>query len=210
MTTIAPVDVPVCGGRLLPQRVRVRGFTLIELVVTIAVAGILLAIAVPSYKSIVLNNRRASAVNDFVESLTYARGIAVSRRQNVVVCRSAQPTSSAPVCDTSTSTNWNEGWVSFVDTNASGAFDTGEEILRTHEVSASLTLNGVSDTGSNMASRVSFQGSGVTSDTGSVVYCDSRGWTTDARIITLTAGGRLQTFKRGDTGAPSTITSCTP
>ncbi|MBN8772197.1 MAG: GspH/FimT family pseudopilin, partial [Thiobacillus sp.] len=63
-----------------------RGFTLIELVVTLAVAGILLGIAIPNFQLFVMNNRMASQANDLITALNMARSEAVKRAANVMVC----------------------------------------------------------------------------------------------------------------------------
>lgn len=203
---------------------RAPGFTLIELIVTIAVAAILLAIAIPSFNTTLLNNRRAAAVNDFVGAVTYARGVAVSRRKTVTICRSTLPSSSTPTCDTSTANNWNEGWVVFVDGSPPSSSSTTptfatttdptttDELLRSHEpISGGINLRGTGDTGSNIAKWITFQGTGTTSDSGAVVICDSRGWTTDARVVAVTAGGRARSINQADYGSQTpAVSSCTP
>jgi type IV fimbrial biogenesis protein FimT len=65
---------------------RVRGFTLVELMVTIAVAAVLLAIAVPSFRSIILSNRLTTAANNIVDSIHEARLDAIKRNVPVQFC----------------------------------------------------------------------------------------------------------------------------
>ena len=79
-----------------------RGFTLIELVVTLAVAGILLGIAIPNFQLFVMNNRMASQANDLITALSMARSEAVKRAANVMVC-------SGTVCPGAVS--WTQGWI---------------------------------------------------------------------------------------------------
>lgn len=59
------------------------GFTLIELMVTIAVAAILLAVAVPSFRHLIISNRLTTAANDVVTALTVARSEAIKRNADV-------------------------------------------------------------------------------------------------------------------------------
>ena len=67
---------------------RERGFTLIELMVTVSVAAILLAMAAPSLASFIRSNRLTSSANEMVATLQTARTSAVSNRARVVVCPS--------------------------------------------------------------------------------------------------------------------------
>jgi len=88
-----------------------RGFTLIELIVSVTVAGILAAIAVPAFSNFVQNDRDVAQVNSLVESLNYARGEAVKRDASVTVC----PANAAGTA-CSGGANWYGGWV-VVDSN---------------------------------------------------------------------------------------------
>ncbi len=114
-----------------------KGFTLIELMVTLAVAAILLTVGVPSFRATVENNRLTTAANELVSALNLARSEAIKRGVRVTVCKSAD----GATC--TTSGDWEQGWIVFVDLNGDGIFDddgdtipceTGEEcILRTYE-----------------------------------------------------------------------------
>lgn len=103
---------------------RMAGVTLIELLVTITIAGILLAIATPSYTNITNSSRIAAEINGLVGDLQFARSEAIKEGQAITVCASADSTS----C--SGSTNWNTGWIVFYDADGDGNFDNGEVALR--------------------------------------------------------------------------------
>ncbi len=62
---------------------KTTGFTLVELMVTLSVAGILLAIAVPSYRTMVQNNRLAAGANEFISSIESGPQRSTKRRTNI-------------------------------------------------------------------------------------------------------------------------------
>src|SRR5205823_3742250 len=75
-----------------------RGFTLTELMVTVAVAGVLAMVAVPNMRTFLQNNRLSSASNDLLRSFNLARTEAIKHQANVVVCAVADPTLAVAVC----------------------------------------------------------------------------------------------------------------
>ncbi|MBV8620355.1 MAG: GspH/FimT family pseudopilin [Curvibacter sp.] len=101
-----------------------RGFTLLELLVTMAILAIVLAIGVPSFRYIIYSSRISNEVNALVGSLQYARGEAIKRGQSVAVCAS----SDGATC--SGATSWVNGWLVFVDVNGSTTQDTGEPVIQ--------------------------------------------------------------------------------
>ena len=70
----------------VPERCRQRGFTLVELMITVAVAAVLLMIAVPSFRSITLSNRLNTAANDLVSAISVARMEAIKRNASTQFC----------------------------------------------------------------------------------------------------------------------------
>lgn len=95
------------------------GFTLIELMVTLAVAAIMLALAVPSFTTAFNQNRLAGTSNDILASLQGARMEAVRRNVRTVMCRSTD----GATC--SAGAQWT-GWITYADTNRNGALNAGE------------------------------------------------------------------------------------
>lgn len=91
---------------------RGQGFTLIELMITISIAGILLAIAIPSMRDMIHQNRLAGHVNEFVAANMLARSEAIKRGKTVTLCRSTSA-ESASAC-TAGAGDWNTGWLAVV------------------------------------------------------------------------------------------------
>jgi type IV fimbrial biogenesis protein FimT len=100
------------------------GFSLIELMVTIAVLAIVLSIAAPSFQAFVRNNRMTSVANELVSALNLARSEAVRRGKTVTVCQS-DANAATPSCN---GTSWTDGWLVFVGTAGAGDDDSANHI----------------------------------------------------------------------------------
>lgn len=85
---------------------RGSGFTLVELLVTIGVASILLAIAVPSFNQLMVANRLTTQANDFVSAINFARSEAIKRNTSVSLCRVSSATATTCATAVANWTNW--------------------------------------------------------------------------------------------------------
>ena len=175
------------------------GFTLIELIVTIAVAGILLALAVPSFRETTLNNQRAARVNELVSDLNFARGQALALRSPATICRSSNSDANSPTCGSGA--GWEEGWVTFRDNDGDGAFDAGDQVLRRHgalisaeEVARPANQRFSIRGNNNIVNRATFEPSGISGNNGTLVVCDLRNDFRLARVVELAVGGRAESY----------------
>ncbi len=113
-----------------------RGFTLIELIVAMAMVGILVAIAVPSFASLVNGNRLTASVNELAAGIQSARMEAIRRNSRVVLCRSDD----GSTCNGGAG-SW-KGWISFVDANSDNAPDGGAgSILRAATIPGTVEID---------------------------------------------------------------------
>lgn len=113
---------------------RQSGFTLIELMVTIAVLAVLLGLALPSFQGSLRSNRVATATNDMLASLALARSEAIRSTRGGGVCAS----NDGATCGGT----WGDGWLVWADANGSGTLDGGETVLRYSRGNPSLAATG--------------------------------------------------------------------
>lgn len=110
------------NSRTCPAPAAQRGFSLGEVLTTLGVLGLSLALVVPSFSSVTRSNLRAGAINELVATLHVARSEAITRNAPVVVCPSADGLTCARVA-------WETGWIRFVDSNGDYRADQGEPVL---------------------------------------------------------------------------------
>lgn len=106
---------------------KLLGFTLVELLITIAIVSILAAIGVPSFREMLRQNRATSLANELATSLNLARSEAIKRGTPVTLCKSANITDASPTCSTATNAYWQNGWLIFLDKGTIGTFDNASD-----------------------------------------------------------------------------------
>jgi len=127
---------------------------MVELMITISIASILLAVAVPSYQSIMRESRLTTQANELMTALHYARSEAIKRGMRVTICKSPNGSSCGG--------NWSDGWMVFNDAGTAGTVDASDEVLRVFSALKGSTLGG----GLNFADWVSYLPNGRSQGSG--------------------------------------------
>ena len=183
-----------CAPRMI--RPRESGLTLIELMVTLSIISIIVALAGPPYRQFIQNQRLSAASSELQRALSLARAEALTRARRVTVCRSTDNTT----CNASAnSLGWAQGWIVFVDND--GAASVGvrdatatpaETILLVQQGPLVGVSNASASTG--LGNYISFTGTGFaqladgTFQSGTIAICDSRG-DNFARPVIITGTG---------------------
>ena len=150
-----------------------QGFTLVELVVTVALVAVLATLAFPDYSEFVRQWRRDSATRALTTSLQLARSEAIKSSRPLVVCPSTDETSCAD------STEWNGGWIVFADGGATAlAVDAGERVI-----SVASAQSGISSlTSSDDVKTLEFLPNGLLGSAGTVFTITPSGATSTTKV----------------------------
>ena len=170
-------------GAMRTSRAPMAGFTAIELMVTVAIIAILLALAIPSFNDATLSSQLAANANRVSGSATMARSEAIKRNANVIVCMSSNGTSCA------TSGGWEQGWIILSGSTV---------LLQEQAANLGLKLNVVPTT----ATSLTFDATGVGTTQADFTICRATPTVgSQQRVVSISATGRISVTK-------ATTTSC--
>lgn len=164
----------------------ITGFTLTEFAVTMAVAALFLTMAVPSYYTMLQNNRASYIVNKLAASLNFARMEAIKRGVKVSVCSAGN----AALTTCGNGSQWAQGWIVFLDADNNNAIDSNNDLVK---VSEALPAGAAVTSNQSIVSYDSsgFVSSGVLNMSMSASGCNG----TNARQLTVSASGRISIAK---------------
>jgi type IV fimbrial biogenesis protein FimT len=112
------------------ERTTTKGFTLLELLITVTVLGIISSLAIPAFSSLIAGSAMSANVNLFLAQLYLARSSAITRERYITVC----PASSPAACSDD-HTGWRQGYLIFQDNNRNRQRDGDEELISYQEKS---------------------------------------------------------------------------
>lgn len=178
------------------------GFTLTELMITLAIVGVLLAVGVPSLKTFMQSNQLIAATNELLSALHVARSEAIKLNSRVSICESSNGTTCSGTGD------WSNGWIVFVDaggnlsnTGLPCAAANTDCLLRVHGAIADnkLSLSGV-DANANAINSFTFTARGMPKNTAgisesgvfSVCSFDDSNNVIGSRAVVLSLSGRVR------------------
>ena len=159
---------------------RAKGFTLVELMIVVAVIAVLASMAFPSFQASIRSNRVATASNELLASLALARTEAIRSTRGGAVCT----TTDGANCGGS----WNDGWLVWTDTNGNQALDAGEPIVRHVQNSQKLAFNG-------SVNLIAFDNRGRSVAGAASIGLKPYDVATPARCINLSAAGQTRLEK---------------
>lgn len=155
-----------------------KGLTLIEMLITLAIAAIILTVVAPSVQTIIAKNRTTSEINELSGIIQFARFTAIDQTSTTLVC----PAGNYSTC----TTNWNEPKIVFIDSNGNGSRDTAEPLL--------LSSTGIasSNTMTGPTAPIQFFDSGATNANVSIKVCPNSNDAKLARSININTQGRVR------------------
>ena len=171
-----------------------RGFTLIELMITISLAAILVTVGVPSFNGLIERNQLTSNINQFVSSLSVARSEAIKRKEIVALCASADGETCSP------GSGFENGWIIYVESVAPRNVRdvNNEDLIWVQEA----LPNGITLTNDSSSNSFLYRSTGrISGGAARVVLCKDA-QTDKARALTINTTGRVHQAEMSANGIP--------
>jgi type IV fimbrial biogenesis protein FimT len=160
------------------------GFTVLELLITLALVSVLLVTGIPGLRDYHLNQKIKSATALLLSDLKLARNEAISLNTWTVACPGD------PTTGCKSQSQWNGGWLVFADLNGDQSWQADEPLLRN-----SNALDDMSAMSAASRQRIRFlSGGSAPGSNTSIVLCDKRGWQKGQKIV-LSNSGRIRMDK---------------
>jgi len=166
-----------------PSNIFIHGFTIIELMVTLAVLGIVLGVGIPAFQDLIRNGRVTSQINQTIGLVSYARSEAAKRTATTItVCGSTDEVT----CDTA---NWESGWLVMSDVDGDRTLDAGDGDVLLRVGPALSGGNTLRTLGFGNTGFIQFDSAGSPGSAGTFTLCDDRG-ATEAKALVLSIVGQ--------------------
>ncbi|MEZ9196451.1 GspH/FimT family pseudopilin [Shewanella sp. 10N.286.54.B9] len=161
-----------------------KAFTLVEMMVTLAIATILLVIAVPSFTDFYENSRSEAASSNIQQSLFMARSHAISYGATVTVC---------PRSGSTCGTDWIDGFDVFIDVNGNGSYDSAtDQVIRTIDAFNSDDFIKTSLKSISFSSEGMISGTAASTSTRQFIYCPSSKTSSNSKAIEVSVTGKIR------------------
>ncbi len=170
-----------------------KGFSLIEIIITIAILGILSSYALPSFSHLLSRNQQRSVLFQLFRHHQLARSEAIKRNQSIILCKSSNARQCNPAAD------WHEGWIIFADTDNNRLLNGTESLIYSYQgQNYKLSVN---YRGFGSHNYIRYFPDGHSSTNGTFVLC-SRDDSVSAKSLIISRTGRARIDTKNASGTP--------
>lgn len=173
-----------------------HGYTLVELLITLAVVAILSLNVFPNLSALIAQERTTVLTNSLAGALAYARSESVTQRKVIITCQS----NNGSECNRSE--NWHNGWIIFADKNNNKQREAEEPLLRVYNAANNDTQLIFHGSGRGIHYYMRYKPSGEAHPNGSFLICNPDNGVGNALI--MTRSGRLRFSKKKTNGTAIT------
>lgn len=160
-----------------------HGFTLVELMIVLAIAGILFSTALPSFSKMLAKNQQTAQLYTLFQHHQLARSEAIKNNQNVLLCKSSNGQECTP------HSKWSDGWIIFSDTDNDKKINGDETVVFVQQSLATQLSLKYKGFGSH--NYIRYFPNGSSSTNGTFTLCNQFD-NTDAKSIIIARTGRVR------------------